>query len=75
MAIRKFKTYSLSLLEPAYQYQRLAHEEIALMVGPGNTGKSVSNLVEQILGSHNFIGIDLSEIEARFGTGAIYGKD
>ena len=45
------------------------------MVGPGNTGKSVlKTLVEQILGSHNFIGIDLSEIEARFGTGAIYGK-
>jgi P4 family phage/plasmid primase-like protien len=45
------------------------------MVGPGNTGKSVlKTLVEQILGNHNFIGIDLSEIEARFGTGAIYGK-
>ena len=26
-----------------------------------------------MLGSENFIGIDLKEIESRFGTGAIYG--
>jgi len=29
--------------------------------------------VERLLGKGNFIGIDLKEIEARFGTGAIYG--
>lgn len=45
------------------------------MVGPGDTGKSQAKaLVERMLGSGNFIGIDLKGIEARFGTGAIYGK-
>ncbi len=44
------------------------------MVGPGDTGKSqLKSLVERLLGKGNFIGIDLKEIEARFGTGAIYG--
>lgn len=45
------------------------------MYGPGDTGKSVlKSLVEHLLGKGNFIGIDLAEIEARFGTGSIYGK-
>ena len=45
------------------------------MYGPGDTGKSVLKaLVENLLGKGNFIGIDLSDIEARFGTGSIYGK-
>ena len=45
------------------------------MAGQGDTGKSVlKTLVELIIGSTNFIGIDLSEIEARFGTSSIYGK-
>lgn len=44
------------------------------LVGDGNTGKSqLKSLVERLLGKGNFIGIDLKEIEARFGTGAIYG--
>ena len=44
------------------------------LVGDGNTGKSqLKSLVERLLGKGNFIGIDLSEIEARFGTGAVYG--
>ncbi len=44
------------------------------LVGDGNTGKSqIKNLTEKLLGSENFIGIDLKEIESRFGTGAIYG--
>ena len=44
------------------------------MVGDGDTGKSqLKSLVERLLGKGNFIGIDLKEIEARFGTGAIYG--
>lgn len=44
------------------------------LVGDGDTGKSqLKNLVERLLGKGNFIGIDLKEIEARFGTGAIYG--
>lgn len=44
------------------------------LVGSGDTGKSqLKGLVERLLGEGNFIGIDLSEIEARFGTGAIYG--
>ncbi len=44
------------------------------MVGDGDTGKSqLKSLVERLLGKRNFIGIDLKEVEARFGTGAIYG--
>ena len=43
--------------------------------GDGDTGKSqLKSLVEMLLGKGNFIGIDLKEIEARFGTGAVYGK-
>lgn len=45
------------------------------MIGPGNTGKSVlKNLTELILGKGNYVGIDLDEIEARFGTSNLYGK-
>lgn len=45
------------------------------LVGDGNTGKSqFKSLIERLLGRGNFVGIDLSEIEARFGTGTIYGK-
>lgn len=44
------------------------------LVGDGDTGKSqLKSLVERLLGRGNFIGTDLSEIEARFGTGTIYG--
>lgn len=44
------------------------------LVGAGDTGKSVlKSLTEHLIGRGNFIGIDLKEIEARFGTGAIYG--
>jgi len=44
------------------------------MVGKGDTGKSqLKSLIERLLGKGNYIGIDLKEIEARFGTGAIYG--
>ncbi len=44
------------------------------LVGEGDTGKSqLKSLVERLLGTGNYIGIDLTEIEARFGTGAIYG--
>jgi putative DNA primase/helicase len=45
------------------------------LYGDGNTGKSVlKSLAERILGRGNFIGIDLTDIEARFGTSALYGK-
>ena len=45
------------------------------MVGPGDTGKSqLKSLTEMLLGKGNYVAIDLSEIEARFGTGNIYGK-
>ena len=44
------------------------------LVGSGDTGKSqLKSLVERLLGRGNFIGIDFKEIEARFGTGVIYG--
>ena len=43
------------------------------LVGQGDTGKSqLKSLVERLLGGGNFIGIDLKEIESRFGTGAVY---
>lgn len=45
------------------------------MVGPGDTGKSqLKSLTELLLGKGNYVAIDLPEIEARFGTGNIYGK-
>lgn len=49
-------------------------KKAAFFVGDGDTGKSqLKSLVEGFLGPGNYIGIDLREIEARFGTGAIYG--
>ena len=46
-----------------------------LHVGPGNCGKSqLKSLVEKLLGPENCVSIDLRQLEARFGTGAIYGK-
>ena len=45
-----------------------------IMVGKGDTGKSqLKLLTERLLGADNHIGIDLDQIEARFGTGSIYG--
>ncbi|MDQ0154130.1 phage/plasmid primase, P4 family [Robertmurraya andreesenii] len=45
------------------------------MVGKGDTGKSqLKSLTESLLGKGNYIGIDLKEIESRFGTGNIYNK-
>ena len=45
-----------------------------IMHGPGDTGKSIlKSFAEHLLGKGNYIGIDLAEIEARFGTGAIFG--
>lgn len=45
------------------------------MVGKGNTGKSqLKALCERLLGQSNCASIDLSTIESRFGTSAIYGK-
>ena len=49
-------------------------KKVLFLVGPGDTGKSVIKaLVERILGDDNHMAIDLQEIEARFGTGMIYG--
>ena len=45
------------------------------MFGPGNTGKSkLKSLTEKILGKGNYMGTDLRQMEARFGSGAIFGK-
>lgn len=56
-----------------FQHQRLRLKKSLFLVGDGDTGKSqLKSLVERLLGKGNFIGIDLKEIEARFGTGAIY---
>ncbi|MBS4008067.1 MAG: hypothetical protein KGZ45_06535 [Clostridium sp.] len=45
------------------------------LVGKGDTGKSqLKSLTERLLGKGNYVGIDLKELEARFGTGNIYMK-
>lgn len=45
------------------------------LIGKGDTGKSQSkSLTEMMIGKGNFTGIDLKQIEARFGTGNIYNK-
>lgn len=45
------------------------------MYGPGDTGKSqLKRLTERLLGAGNYTGIDLQQMESRFGTSAIYGK-
>ena len=44
------------------------------LVGPGDTGKSqLKGLMERLLGKGNYMSIDLKELEARFGTGNIFG--
>ena len=45
------------------------------MVGKGDTGKSqLKSLTEKLLGKGNFCGIDLKELESKFGTSNIYNK-
>ena len=45
-------------------------KKVLFLVGQGDTGKSqLKSLVERLLGRGNFIGIDLKEIESRFGKG------
>lgn len=43
--------------------------------GPGDSGKSqLKRLTEMLLGDGNYTGIDLRQMEARFGTSSIYGR-
>lgn len=45
------------------------------MVGDGDTGKSqLKSLTERLLGKGNYTGIDLTELEERFGTSMLYNK-
>ena len=45
------------------------------LVGPGNTGKSqLRALTERLIGSENYTGTDLREIEEKFGSANLYGK-
>ena len=45
------------------------------MYGPGDSGKSqLKLLAERLIGEDNHTGIDLSQMEARFGSADIYGK-
>jgi P4 family phage/plasmid primase-like protien len=45
------------------------------LVGPGDTGKTQEKaLTERLLGKGNYAGIDLKELESRFGTSNIYMK-
>ena len=51
------------------------YKKALFMVGEGDTGKSqLKILTEKLLGHDNYAGIDLQELEARFGSSAIYGK-
>jgi P4 family phage/plasmid primase-like protien len=50
-------------------------KKAVFMYGPGDTGKSqLKRLTEMLLGEGNYTGIDLTQMEARFGTSAIYGR-
>ena len=45
------------------------------MFGEGDTGKSIiKSITEQLLGEGNYMGIDLRQLEARFGSASIFGK-
>lgn len=45
------------------------------LYGDGDTGKSqLKSLTEKLLGKGNYTGIDLSELEDRFGTSMLYNK-
>lgn len=45
------------------------------LYGPGDSGKSqLRRLTELLLGDGNYVGIDLRQMEARFGTSSIYCK-
>lgn len=45
------------------------------LVGPGNTGKSqLKSLTERLLGRGNFTGIDMKELEQRFGAANLHNK-
>ncbi len=45
------------------------------MFGEGDTGKSIiKSLTEMLLGEGNYMGIDLRQLEARFGSASIFGK-
>ena len=45
------------------------------LVGPGNTGKSaLKSFMEKLLGKGNYMGSDLQDLEARFGTSSAYGR-
>ncbi len=49
-------------------------KKVLIIVGPGDTGKSqLKALTERLLGPGNYLSADLEEIEARFGTGNIFG--
>lgn len=74
--------YDDALIQLLYQFIGVVFSNIPgwrmkkalFLVGPGDTGKSLlKSLVEKILGKDNYIGMDLKDIEARFGTGNIYG--
>lgn len=81
--------YIRTLTDGDKAVERLCHEIIGVCLsnvkgwrmkkspffyGAGDTGKSqLKSLVERILGKGNFVSIDLKEMEARFGTGVIYG--
>lgn len=50
-------------------------KKVLFLYGEGNTGKSqIKRLTEMLLGDGNYTGIDLQQMEARFGTSSIYGK-
>ncbi len=50
-------------------------KQALILYGAGNTGKSqYLSLLEKLIGSENYCGMSLQQLEMRFGTSALWGK-
>lgn len=70
------RTFLLEFMGAALSNVKGSRMKKSLFIwGPGDSGKSqLKRLTEKLLGSGNYASIDLSQMEARFGTSAIYSK-
>ena len=67
-----FDSYMNTLTNGDAAVTELLLEVIGLVISNIKAWRTKKSLTEMFVGKGNFIGIDLKEIEARFGTGAIY---
>lgn len=73
MGIREFLLQYIGIILSNVAGYRM--KKALFMVGPGDTGKSqLKELAVQLIGKENFSGLDLPELEKRFGTAQLYGK-